>query len=258
MGRVNSPKAGSSTSTAGKASGDKSPRSSNEKTASSDTSPQECHRSESPANTTTSAKKGTPTTAGQNQPPDKPAPGQSATRAAESNSPVRRQDTGRAGPEHPRARKTGPCTPPRTRKLPVYLGRVGGSVPSQTFLTNLSQRAEEVGQEQTTTLHHPPKNKSQNQSQSQSQSQSVVKGQQNARVKPVSGTDAAKRAGYPGQWCRSSRPRGLNHRGSRRASPIRRVLRKTQRATLKGGPYWCANTIRAISARPRTSATPLP
>jgi hypothetical protein len=25
---------------------------------------------------------------------------------------------------------------------------VGGSVPSQTFLTNLSQRAEEVGQEQ--------------------------------------------------------------------------------------------------------------
>jgi hypothetical protein len=171
MGRVNSPKAGSSTSTAGKATGDKSPRSSNEKTASSDTSPQECHPSESPANTTTSAKKGTPTTAGQNRPPDKPAPGQSATRAAESNSPVRRQDTGRAGPEHPRARKTGPCTPPRTRKLPVYLGRVGGSVPSQTFLTNLSQRAEEVGQEQQLHSTTHPKTKSQSQSQSQRQRQ---------------------------------------------------------------------------------------
>jgi hypothetical protein len=187
MGRVNSPKAGSSTSTVGKATGDKSPRSSNEKTASSDTSPQECHPSESPANTTTSAKNRTPTTAGQNQPPDKPAPGQSATRAAESNSPVRRQDTGRAGPEHPRARKTGPCTPPRTRKLPVYLGRVGGSVPSQTFLTNLSQRAEEVGQEQQLHSTTHPKTKSKSRSKSKSKS------------KPVSGIRAAEHAGLTSQ-----------------------------------------------------------
>jgi hypothetical protein len=40
---------------------------------------------------------------------------------------------------------------------------VGGSVPSQTFLTNLSQRAEEVGQEQQlhSTTHPKTKNQSQ-------------------------------------------------------------------------------------------------
>ena len=201
MGRVNSPKAGSSTSTAGKATGDKSPRSSNEKTASSDTSPQECHPSESPANTTTSAKKGTPTTAGQNEPPDMPAPGQSATRAAESNSPVRRQDTGRAGPGHPRARKTGPCTPPRTRKLPVYLGRVRGSVPSQTFLTNLSQRAEEVRNNGCTpppTQKQKSKSKSKSKLKSKSRSKSnplLVQEQQNVRAKPAGVRGAAEGAG---------------------------------------------------------------
>jgi hypothetical protein len=48
---------------------------------------------------------------------------------------------------------------------------VGGSVPSQTFLTNLSQRAEEVGQEQQlhSTTHPKTKIKVKNKSQSQSQ-----------------------------------------------------------------------------------------
>ena len=68
--------------------------------------------------------------------------------AAPQNRRARRPNTRHAGPRHPRARKIGRCTPPCSRKLTVYLGRVGGSVPSQTFLTNLSQRAEEVGQEQ--------------------------------------------------------------------------------------------------------------
>jgi hypothetical protein len=93
----------------------------------------------------------------------------------------------------------GGVRPPRIRKLPVYLGRVGGSVPSQTFLTNLSQRAEEVGQEQQlhSTTHPKTENQDQSQSQSQSQNQSVVQEQQNVRVKPVHGSEAAERAGYP-------------------------------------------------------------
>ena len=196
MGRVNSPKAGSSTSTAGKATGDKSPRSSNEKTASSDTSPQECHPSESPANTTTSAKKGTPTTAGQNQPPDKPAPGQSATRAAESNSPVRRQDTGRAGPEHPRAGKPGPVRP-RVLETTGLPGAGGWLRSVSNFPDQPLPKSRRGWSGTTTTLHHPPKNKK---SRSKSKSKS----------KPISGAGAAERAGYPGQWCRSSRTRRLN------------------------------------------------
>jgi hypothetical protein len=48
---------------------------------------------------------------------------------------------------------------PPIRRVPVCLGRVGGSVPPQTFLTNLSQRAEEVGQEQQLHSTTHPKNK---------------------------------------------------------------------------------------------------
>ena len=161
-----------------------------------------------------------------------------------NRTPGRRHDTGRAGPGHPSARKTGPCTPP-THSITTGLPGAGGWLRSVSNVPDQPLPKSRRGWSgTTTTLHHPPKNK--------------VKIKIKVKVKTISGAGAAGRSGYPGQWCRSSKPRGLNHRRSRRASPIRRVLRKTKRATLKGGPYWCANTIRAISARPRTSATPLP
>jgi hypothetical protein len=71
----------------------------------------------------------------------------------------------------------------------VYLGWVGGSVPSQTFLTNLSQRAEEVGQEQQLHSTTHPKQKVKIKK---------VKIKVKVKVKTISGAGAAERAGYPG------------------------------------------------------------
>jgi hypothetical protein len=118
-----------------------------------------------------------------------------------------RTDTRCTGPGHPCARQTGYCAPPRIRKPPVYLGRVGGSVPSQTFLTNLSQRAEEVGQEQQLHSTTHPRTRSQ------------VKVKIKVKVKnrlwcrssktcwlPRSLVrEQQKGAGYPGLWSLSSR-----------------------------------------------------
>jgi hypothetical protein len=75
---------------------------------------------------------------------------------------------------------------------------VGGSAPSQTFLTNLSQRAEEVGQEQQLHSTTHPKQK--------------VKIKIKVKVKVKTG-----------QWCRSSRTRGLN----------RSVVQEQQNAQVK-------------------------
>ena len=108
---------------------------------------------------------------------------------------ARRPDTRRTGPRHHPARKTGRCTPPAHSKLKVYLGRVGGSVPPQTFLTNLSKEQKRLVRNNNYTPPPTQKTKSQSQDQSQSQNQSVVQEQQNARVKPVSGTEAAEGAG---------------------------------------------------------------
>jgi hypothetical protein len=67
------------------------------------------------------------------------------------------------------------------------LGRVGGSVPSQTFLTNHSQRAEEVGQEQQLHSTTHPKQKV--------KVKIKVKCKVKFKVKTISGAGVAERAG---------------------------------------------------------------
>jgi hypothetical protein len=60
--------------------------------------------------------------------------------------------------------KPGPVRPRCIRKLRVYLGRVGGSVPSQTFLTSPPQRAKREGEvRNNNSTPRPTQNQSQKQ-----------------------------------------------------------------------------------------------
>jgi hypothetical protein len=99
-------------------------------------------------------------------------------------------DTGRAGPGHPRARKTGPCTPlhnSETNGLPGAGGwlRSVSNVPDQPL-----PKSRRGWSGTTTTLHHPPKSQSQDQDQDQ-------KRRGNPETPPASAHQAPRFPGSP-------------------------------------------------------------
>jgi hypothetical protein len=88
---------------------------------------------------------------------------------------------------------------------------VGGSVPSQTFLTSPPQRAKREGEVRNNNYTPPPTQKVKVKVKIKIKIKVKTTsgaGAADGAVTPVSGAEAAQPTGYPGQWCSGWAARG--------------------------------------------------